>query len=49
VEKPRAYAETGIPVHLLIDRGTHEVKVHSPSARRCRCPTRSASTSTRSP
>ncbi|MEV3872015.1 Uma2 family endonuclease [Streptomyces sp. NPDC049906] len=29
VEKPRAYAETGIPVYLLIDRGTHEVKVHS--------------------
>jgi Uma2 family endonuclease len=29
IEKPRAYAETGIPVYLLIDRGTHEVKVHS--------------------
>ncbi|MGX2996096.1 Uma2 family endonuclease [Streptomyces sp. JNUCC 64] len=29
IEKPRAYAETGIPVHLLIDRDTHEVKVHS--------------------
>ncbi|MFF3390878.1 Uma2 family endonuclease [Streptomyces sp. NPDC002669] len=29
VEKPRAYAETGIPVHLLIDRDTCEVKVHS--------------------
>ncbi|MEV8451266.1 Uma2 family endonuclease [Streptomyces sp. NPDC052095] len=29
VEKPRAYAETGIPVYLLIDRGTCEVKVHS--------------------
>ncbi|MFB6873613.1 Uma2 family endonuclease [Streptomyces sp. NPDC057575] len=29
VEKPRAYAETGIPVYLLIDRETCEVKVHS--------------------
>ncbi|MCI4046533.1 Uma2 family endonuclease [Streptomyces sp. TRM75563] len=29
VEKPRAYAETGIPVYLLIDRDTCEVKVHS--------------------
>ncbi|MGW1105133.1 Uma2 family endonuclease [Streptomyces sp. NPDC002540] len=29
VDKPRAYAETGIPVHLLIDRDTCEVKVHS--------------------
>lgn len=29
VEKPRAYAETGIPVYLLIDRATGEVKVHS--------------------
>lgn len=29
VEKPRAYAETGIPVYLLIDRGTGEVTVHS--------------------
>ncbi|MGY0017450.1 Uma2 family endonuclease [Streptomyces sp. YJ-C3] len=29
VEKPRAYAETGIPVYLLIDRETGEVKVHS--------------------
>lgn len=29
VEKPRAYAETGIPVYLLIDRATCEVKVHS--------------------
>ncbi|KUF14791.1 Uma2 family endonuclease [Streptomyces silvensis] len=29
VEKPRAYAETGIPVHLLIDRDACEVKVHS--------------------
>ncbi|MEU6287229.1 Uma2 family endonuclease [Streptomyces sp. NPDC046988] len=28
-EKPRAYAETGIPVYLLIDRDTCEVKVHS--------------------
>ena len=29
VDKPRAYAETGIPVYLLIDRDTGEVKVHS--------------------
>ncbi|MFJ3697713.1 Uma2 family endonuclease [Streptomyces sp. NPDC090052] len=29
VEKPRAYAETGIPVYLLIDRDAGEVKVHS--------------------
>ncbi|MFE3385068.1 Uma2 family endonuclease [Streptomyces anulatus] len=29
VEKPRAYAETGIPVYLLIDRESCEVKVHS--------------------
>ncbi|MFD5965904.1 Uma2 family endonuclease [Streptomyces sp. NPDC060311] len=29
VDKPRAYAETGIPVYLLIDRDTCEVKVHS--------------------
>ncbi len=29
VEKPRAYAETGIPVHLLIDRDSAEVLVHS--------------------
>ncbi|WND37564.1 Uma2 family endonuclease [Streptomyces sp. BB1-1-1] len=29
VEKPRAYAETGIPVYLLIDRDAFEVKVHS--------------------
>ncbi|MFI1246981.1 Uma2 family endonuclease [Streptomyces anulatus] len=29
VEKPRAYAETGIPVYLLIDRDSREVKVHS--------------------
>ncbi|RPK62474.1 hypothetical protein EES43_13720 [Streptomyces sp. ADI96-02] len=29
IEKPRAYAETGIPVYLLIDRDTCEVKVHS--------------------
>ncbi|AJE83886.1 hypothetical protein SLNWT_3510 [Streptomyces albus] len=28
-EKPRAYAETGLPVYLLIDRDTCEVKVHS--------------------
>ncbi|MER7578906.1 Uma2 family endonuclease [Kitasatospora sp. NPDC097691] len=29
VEKPRAYAETGIPVYLLIDRDSAEVVVHS--------------------
>jgi Uma2 family endonuclease len=29
VEKPRAYAEAGIPVYLLIDRDTHAVLVHS--------------------
>ncbi|MEU8923932.1 Uma2 family endonuclease [Kitasatospora sp. NPDC048545] len=29
VEKPRAYAEAGIPVHLLIDRDSAEVVVHS--------------------
>lgn len=28
-EKPRLYAESGIPVYLLIDRGTREVTVHS--------------------
>jgi hypothetical protein len=28
-QMPRLYAETGIPVHLLIDRDTREVKVHS--------------------
>jgi Uma2 family endonuclease len=29
VHKPRAYAETGIPVYLLIDRDTCEVVIHS--------------------
>lgn len=29
VEKPRAYAETGIPVYVLIDRGADTVTVHS--------------------
>jgi Uma2 family endonuclease len=29
VDKPRAYAETGIPVYLLIDRDSCEVSVHS--------------------
>ncbi|MEV7774636.1 Uma2 family endonuclease [Kitasatospora sp. NPDC086791] len=29
VEKPRAYAETGIPIYLLIDRDSAEVVVHS--------------------
>ncbi|MBV6702636.1 Uma2 family endonuclease [Kitasatospora aureofaciens] len=29
VEKPRAYAETGIPVYLLIDRDSAEVTVYS--------------------
>ncbi|MFI6045855.1 Uma2 family endonuclease [Nocardia sp. NPDC051321] len=34
-EKPRAYAATGIPVYLLIDRAAHEVAVYSgPSAGR---------------
>ncbi|MET9961286.1 Uma2 family endonuclease [Streptomyces sp. NPDC006326] len=35
VEKPRAYAETGIPVYLLIDRATCEISVYSePEGRR---------------
>ncbi|MFD0266855.1 Uma2 family endonuclease [Streptomyces sp. NPDC127106] len=35
VEKPRAYAETGIPVYLLIDRAKCEVSVYSqPNGRR---------------
>lgn len=29
VDKPRAYAESGIPVYLLIDRDSREVSVHS--------------------
>ncbi|MFF7989546.1 Uma2 family endonuclease [Kitasatospora xanthocidica] len=29
IEKPRAYAETGIPVYLLIDRDSAEFIVHS--------------------
>ncbi|MGW7413519.1 Uma2 family endonuclease [Streptomyces sp. NPDC054863] len=29
IDKPRAYAEADIPVYLLIDRDSHEVKVHS--------------------
>ncbi|UGY95172.1 Uma2 family endonuclease [Streptomyces gobiensis] len=29
VEKPRAYAETGIPVYLLIDRDAGAVTIHS--------------------
>lgn len=29
IDKPRAYAETDIPVYLLIDRDTCEVRVHS--------------------
>ncbi|MEU9388838.1 Uma2 family endonuclease [Streptomyces sp. NPDC048324] len=29
VEKPRGYAEAGIPVYLLIDRGSPSVLVHS--------------------
>ncbi|MFD7920157.1 Uma2 family endonuclease [Streptomyces sp. NPDC059740] len=29
VEKPRAYAETGIPVYLLVDRDSCEVTVYS--------------------
>ncbi|MFC9896864.1 Uma2 family endonuclease [Nocardia sp. NPDC127579] len=28
-DKPRAYADTGIPIYLLIDRDTCEVTVHS--------------------
>ncbi|MEV7616468.1 Uma2 family endonuclease [Streptomyces sp. NPDC089799] len=35
VEKPRAYAETGIPVYLLIDRAKCELSVYSqPNGRR---------------
>ncbi|MFD7163287.1 Uma2 family endonuclease [Streptomyces violascens] len=35
VEKPQAYAETGIPVYLLIDRATCEISVYSePEGRR---------------
>ncbi|MGE7387105.1 Uma2 family endonuclease [Streptomyces sp. NPDC004126] len=35
VEKPRAYAETGIPVYLLIDRAKCEISVYSqPNGRR---------------
>ncbi|CAG6394797.1 Uma2 family endonuclease [Streptomyces cocklensis] len=29
IDKPRAYAESAIPVYLLIDRDTREVTVHS--------------------
>ncbi|MGW7816954.1 Uma2 family endonuclease [Streptomyces puniciscabiei] len=29
VEKPRAYAEAGIPVYLLIDRDNHSILVHT--------------------
>ncbi|KJY27613.1 hypothetical protein VR45_34410 [Streptomyces sp. NRRL S-495] len=29
VEKPRAYAESGIPLHLLVDRDNDTVTVHS--------------------
>ncbi|SHL21708.1 Uma2 family endonuclease [Actinacidiphila paucisporea] len=29
IDKPRAYAEAGIPVFLLIDRDTREITVHS--------------------
>ncbi|WP_328465729.1 Uma2 family endonuclease [Streptomyces sp. NBC_00448] len=29
VDKPRAYAESGIPVYLLIDRDRREVSIHS--------------------
>ncbi|MBB6437396.1 Uma2 family endonuclease [Streptomyces candidus] len=28
IDKPRAYAETGIPVYLLVDRDNHELRVH---------------------
>ncbi|WP_369777877.1 Uma2 family endonuclease [Streptomyces sp. R33] len=35
VEKPRAYAETGIPVYLLIDRAKCEISVYTqPNGRR---------------
>lgn len=35
MQKPRAYAETGIPVYLLIDRDSCEVTVYSePNATR---------------
>ncbi|MFE5673630.1 Uma2 family endonuclease [Streptomyces erythrochromogenes] len=37
-EKPRVYAETGIPVHLLVDRAESEVAVHSePGGQRYEC------------
>ncbi|GAA2714218.1 MULTISPECIES: Uma2 family endonuclease [Streptomyces] len=29
IDKPRAYAESGIPVYLLIDRDSREITVHS--------------------
>ncbi|MEV4739872.1 Uma2 family endonuclease [Streptomyces sp. NPDC049555] len=29
IEKPRAYAESGIPVYLLVDRDSREITVHS--------------------
>jgi Uma2 family endonuclease len=29
VEKPRAYAETGIPLYLLVDRDAHHVTIYS--------------------
>jgi Uma2 family endonuclease len=29
IDKPRAYAESAIPVYLLVDRDTREVTVHS--------------------
>jgi Uma2 family endonuclease len=29
IDKPRAYAESGIPVYLLIDRDRREVSIHS--------------------
>ncbi|BBA98227.1 hypothetical protein RVR_4339 [Actinacidiphila reveromycinica] len=32
VDKPRAYAESGIPVYLLIDRDARAMKVHSEPA-----------------
>ncbi|MFD9726989.1 Uma2 family endonuclease [Streptomyces sp. NPDC059072] len=38
VDKPRVYAETGIPIYLLVDRNTCEVSVYSePNGRRYEC------------
>lgn len=29
IDKPTAYAQVGIPVYLLVDRGSHEIVVYS--------------------